>query len=71
MDMEIVNTAVIACPKPGHLQKPLAVTAPLFPVQDMSRRCRSAQRDCKCARDRSFKRDQYGCRLSWMYCSGS
>lgn len=54
-----------------YLQKPVAVTAPRLPVQDMFSLCRRVQRLCRWHREASVSRAQYGCRLSWMYCSGS
>lgn len=54
-----------------YLQKPAAVTAPRLPVQDMFSLCRRVQRLCRWHREASVSRAQYGCRLSWMYCSGS
>lgn len=53
------------------LLNPVRVRAPRLPVQDRLSLWRRVQRLCRCPREASFSRAQYGCRLSWVYCRGS
>lgn len=55
----------------SDLLNPVRVRAPRLPVQDRLSLWRRVQRLCRCPREASFSRAQYGCRLSWVYCRGS